>query len=680
MSITVEPTGLNVDGHLIPLISGDVHYWRHSKKDWPTILQRIFDLGLRIVCIYIPWSVHETSPGSFDFGDLDPAKNVGEFIDLAGEMGLAVLVRPGPHINAEITYFGYPARLFEDPSFLARDSRGGFLIMPAPPRCFPIISYAAEAFWREVEVWFDALAPVLRPRVHPNGPIFAVQVDNEMSMFFRTSAYDQDYHPDARSKWLEYLKKKYGDAEQVAEFYDLKIPLSDLPMPEDFHAEKPKDLPYYLDWIQFKEELVAGTLARLRTMWEDRGIKEVPFFHNFPACNGQSPLAITRAEDFVSFCGLDVYMHKNDFDLLKRRILILTGQSRFPCCPEFASGCYHVWPPVDLHDQRFTAMVSWMYGLKGVNYYMIVERERWYGSPITRHGGIRKEYWKQAKDSIDLLYKFRPWELNRRVDVCLLSVREYERLENASTTIAPMPPMVLESKYELEDFCYEHTCGFSRPIQYLHAKMLRGWERALSKMGVPYVIGSTDLETKRLNRFKAVICPTFEFLSRTTQQKLAQYVEAGGNLICGPEVPAFDERMKEFSTLDVFTSRPTHRLNCAVDTLVCNAGAGRVILATEVPLPPDAAEPVARAIARHIHLEAVYPCLPPCETTLHVGREGQRILFVVNPTAEAQRPSIRVTPGQFFFDLEHNERFYGDESIAIHMQPYSVRVLEVVPC
>jgi len=680
VSVTVGENGLLVDGRLVPLLSGDMHYWRLNSKDWPALLRRVHELGFRMICTYIPWSVHETSPGNFDFGELDPAKNVGEFLDLARETGLAVLVRPGPHINAELTYFGFPKRLFDDPTFWARDSRGGPVIMPIPPRAFPAISYASNAFWSELEIWFDALAPVLRPRLHPLGPIFAVQVDNEMSLFFRTSAYDQDYHPDARAKWIDFLKAKYGGAAEAAEFYRFDGSLTEMPMPEDFRAERPRELPYYLNWIEFKEDLITGSLGRLRSMWEDRGVKGVAFFHNFPPNSARSPMSITKAEKYVGFCGLDFYMHKNEFALLKRRLLTLVGQSRFPVSPEFASGCYHVWPPIDLHDQRFTTMVAWMYGLKGINFYMLVERERWYGSPITRQGGIRTDYWNFFKEHLALIDKLKPWRLRRKAEVCLLSVRDYERLENATSAVAPISPMLLESPFPTEDYCYEQTCGFARPIQYLYAKMLRGWENALSRIGIPYVIGSSDLEVETLSRYKAVVCPTFEFLDQAAQRRLTAYVEGGGNLICGPEVPAYDERMTEFSTLDHYTSRPTHRLDCDIDTMICNAGSGRVILVTQVPMPPETAEPIARAIARHLHLEAVFPCNPPCETSLHVGPEGEHYVFVVNPTDRPLRPSLRVIPGEKLIDLESGERYFGDDYISLEMPPYCVRVLEVSPC
>jgi beta-galactosidase len=680
LSVTLGEQGLVADGQTIPLVSGDIHYWRHSAKDWPMLLDRVCKLGLKMISTYVPWSVHEAGPGTFDWGDLDPSKNLGRFLDLAAERGLKVLVRPGPHINAELTYFGFPPRLFENPIYLARNARGGLVILPVMPRAFPVISYASEAFWKELAGWIDAAASIIGPRRYPNGPICGVQLDNELSYFFRTSAYDQDYHPDARTKWIDFLIDKYGDEFKVSDAYRMPKLAADLVMPDRFFAEDPHDLPFHLDWAEFKERLLNDSLARLRLLWEDRGVRDIVFFQNYPVCDAKSPFNLGRAEQSVDFCGIDFYMHKYEFAALKRKMLFLSGQSRFPVSPEFASGCYQFWPPVDLHDQIFTTKVAWMFGLKGINFYMIVERERWYGSPITRQGGTRRDYWDFYEAHLEMLDRLKPWTLNRQARVCLVSVRDYERLEAATTAIAPVTPLVIESLAPAEDFCLEGNFGFARPIQYLYAKMLRGWELSLTKLGIPYVIGTSEMTADQLAGFDAVVCPTFEFLSAAAQKTLMHFLSAGGKLVCGPEIPGLDERMDEYAILMSYAARPVEKLACEaedVDLLVCDAGKGEMILVTDVPLPPENMLPVAQVICDRLDLKPLYPITAPCEASLHVG-EGRQVLYVANPSPETQRPRITLpTPNQSFIDLETGHRFYGDSVVEMDMPPYSVRILEV---
>jgi len=678
VSVAIDEHGLLLDGHPLPLVSGDLHYWRHQAKDWPRLLAQVRKLGLRVLCTYIPWSVHESGRNTYDFGDLDPAKNLEGFIDLVAENDLLLLARPGPHINAELTYFGYPPRLLENPRCLARNAKGGPVILPVMPRAFPVISYAAEAFWQELAGWFDAVAPVLASRLYPNGPIVGVQLDNELSYFFRTSAFDQDYHPDAQAKWAAFLIEKYGGEQQAAAAHDPRLPPTEQPPPREFVARGPRDIPRYLDWMEFKERLLLDSLARMRVMWEERGVRETLFFHNYPICEARTPFNLPAAERIMDFCGVDFYMHKSEYEPLKRKLLFLTGQSRLPVSPEFACGCYQFWPPIDPTDQEFTTKVAWMYGLKGLNFYMLVERDRWYGSPITRTGGVRPEYQRLYESHLALLERLQPWRLKRHVEVCLLSVRDYERLEGAACAVAPLPPLLLESRLPLEDLCYEDNFGFTLPIQYLHAKMLRGWEASLTALRIPFVIGSTDLAAEDLAAQAIVVCPTFDFLDRQTQDKLARYVAEGGTLICGPEVPAYDETMREYSALAGFTGRPAERLDSEVDTLVCHAGKGRVILITEVPTPPEAYRETARVVCRHLGLKPVYPAAPPCETSLHLGDNGRRVLYVVNPTAARRRAKIEMpAPGELLTDLENGDRFYGDAFLEIDMPPYAVRILEV---
>ncbi len=108
MPVAVTPHGLEIDDSLLPIYSGSVHYWRLERQLWSAILDHVKDMGFRIVETYIPWSIHETEPGAFDWGQRDPSKDLDAFLSLCEQKGLRILARPGPHINAELTLFGYP--------------------------------------------------------------------------------------------------------------------------------------------------------------------------------------------------------------------------------------------------------------------------------------------------------------------------------------------------------------------------------------------------------------------------------------------------------------------------------------------------------------------------------------------------------------------------------------------
>ncbi len=95
-------------------------------------------MGLKLVDVYVPWAVHELPDGSFDFGKHDPRLDIRRFLELAHELGLYAIVRPGPHINAELTRFGIPERVVWDEACQARSPNGRRVVLPVPLLAFPV--------------------------------------------------------------------------------------------------------------------------------------------------------------------------------------------------------------------------------------------------------------------------------------------------------------------------------------------------------------------------------------------------------------------------------------------------------------------------------------------------------------------------------------------------------------
>ncbi len=106
MTVEIRDGRLHVAGEPFALLSGELHYWRHDPSLWEKLLAELVALGLTAVSTYVPWSVHEVSPGRFDFGQSDPALDLGRFLDRAGAAGLRAIVRPGPPANAALPRFG----------------------------------------------------------------------------------------------------------------------------------------------------------------------------------------------------------------------------------------------------------------------------------------------------------------------------------------------------------------------------------------------------------------------------------------------------------------------------------------------------------------------------------------------------------------------------------------------
>ncbi|MGN6484743.1 MAG: beta-galactosidase, partial [Thermomicrobiales bacterium] len=169
---------IEIDGEPRLLISGEVHYFRLDRADWDDRLRRLREAGANTVATYIPWLMHERPDGSFDLdGHRVPNLDLGGFIDLAAAHGLLAVARPGPFIMAEMKNEGLPYRLYTDhPEIVPVGWDGN----PAPTRT---VDYLAPAFLEETRRWYEAVMPVIVPRLHANGGnVIAVQLDNEVGM------------------------------------------------------------------------------------------------------------------------------------------------------------------------------------------------------------------------------------------------------------------------------------------------------------------------------------------------------------------------------------------------------------------------------------------------------------------------------------------------------------------
>ena len=74
------------------------------------------------------------------------ASTIAAIATAPGAAGLAVVLRPGPHVNAELTSFGMPDHVLADPACQARSASGSPVWMPSPPRAWPLPSYASTVF------------------------------------------------------------------------------------------------------------------------------------------------------------------------------------------------------------------------------------------------------------------------------------------------------------------------------------------------------------------------------------------------------------------------------------------------------------------------------------------------------------------------------------------------------
>ncbi|GKZ22578.1 hypothetical protein AbraIFM66951_006437 [Aspergillus brasiliensis] len=96
-----------VHGQRIFVFSGEFHYWRIPVPGlWRDILEKIKAAGFTAFAFYSSWAWHAPNNHTVDFST--GARDITPIFDLAKELGMYIIVRPGPYINAEASAGGFP--------------------------------------------------------------------------------------------------------------------------------------------------------------------------------------------------------------------------------------------------------------------------------------------------------------------------------------------------------------------------------------------------------------------------------------------------------------------------------------------------------------------------------------------------------------------------------------------
>lgn len=166
-SLKTHGQEFTLDGEALHILGGSVHYFRVPREYWRDRLLKLKACGLNTLTTYVAWNLHEPQRGVFDFsGSLD----IGAFIQLAKELDLHVILRPGPYICAEWDLGGLPSWLLADPDMKLRTTYSGFL--------------------DAVDNFFEKLMPNVAPLQYTyGGPIIAVQVENEYGAYAKDTGY-----------------------------------------------------------------------------------------------------------------------------------------------------------------------------------------------------------------------------------------------------------------------------------------------------------------------------------------------------------------------------------------------------------------------------------------------------------------------------------------------------------
>ncbi|KAF8601289.1 hypothetical protein BDV93DRAFT_495966 [Ceratobasidium sp. AG-I] len=200
-AVTIDQHSLMLDGKRLMIYAGEFHPWRLPPTPlWRDILEKMKVCvvvsmqnfsdassqagGFNAVSIYLHWGITEGKRSVLSF---EGHRSITKFLDTAKSVGILVIVRPGPYINAETTGGGYPGWLT---NVLETARQNG------------------TEFTQAWKPWIEEVSKQVAPYQYPDGPVIAMQAENEYSM--DNPASSSTYGHTDHMKWIEETMRANG--------------------------------------------------------------------------------------------------------------------------------------------------------------------------------------------------------------------------------------------------------------------------------------------------------------------------------------------------------------------------------------------------------------------------------------------------------------------------------------
>ncbi len=519
-TVRIADQKLWVDSTPIPLLSGEVHYWRLSPENWRPSLERARELGLEIIATYICWDFHETAPGAFDFdGRSDPRRNLAGFLDLLAEMGFWIIIRPGPYIYAEWSNAGVP-------EYAARYHRLDPAYLPLARR------------------YLEAVAPVLLPRLATHGgKIILCQAENEIDCW--PHMYTEALGLGSQGGLFQaFLAERYGTVSALNAAWNSAYPSFDtvravLALPPG----RADWMPRYLDYYRFKHwyvvRVVQWTVKALRLLGVD-----VPVYTNTIQTHANEPwAAMERASDLT---GTDLYPsntfhHPDEHRKFLEAARYLRSYSRLPYIAEFEAGVWHgahvesQVGALEARHYRMAAVSALLTGVAGWNWYMLVDRDNWSRSPVNEWGRIRPDVYTTFRQLVALYQEIDPPGLEKLTTLAA-TVDPIQQAQASGSPEAHPESELLRSLYEAGldyDFYDVNPGQVDLPLQP------QPQQQVIPPLQPPRMLPPV------------LFYAGGQWLCAEGQVQLYQYVEAGGHLVCVGCAPRLDDAMRPLNRLSL---------------------------------------------------------------------------------------------------------------------------------
>ena len=170
MEVSFDKYSLMVNGKRVFIKSGAFHYFRTPGEEMAR--DRFMKMkagGYNTVDIYFNWNYHSPRQGEYDFSGI---KDVRKVLKAAQDVGLFVIARPGPFINAEVNAGGLPFWLLKMEDVIPRNRKGTEY-------------HYSEKYMECITEWYDHIIPIIKEFDN----VILFQIENE----YATDTMEEDY-------------------------------------------------------------------------------------------------------------------------------------------------------------------------------------------------------------------------------------------------------------------------------------------------------------------------------------------------------------------------------------------------------------------------------------------------------------------------------------------------------
>ena len=542
-TISFDSTSFTINGKREFLHSADFHYFRVPKNDWKRRLDLFKATGGNCIGTYVPWIVHEPTDGNIVFGDCDE-RDLAGFLELAKEMRLSVILRPGPYQYSEMVCSGIPSWLYTKyPQVMARDCNGRIF-------CNESFSYLHPLFMQRVERYLTAVIDIARPYLVQNdGTVCMIQLDNEL-IGAHSWHGSIDYNADTMGfgkddgRYTLYLKNKYGSIKKLNQSYGDKCSRFSDVMPNEFLGDNIQSARKKQDYLDFYLETCAEYGEFLLGIYEKNGV-QCPLVHN---ATNTADVPLTCMKKFCSrqrkdfLLGVDSYYtlgipaEQNNVTpqyYLKQMFCcdLLRAMKMPPTLFELGGGSPADVPPILKEDILTCYMSNLSLGYKGFNYYVFTGGANFPNTSFTSdtydfNAFIRSDGSKN--DTYESLIKFGDF---------LRSHEWISQVERSSSVQVGVEWGQFHSP-ELTELKENHKNSIMSTENGVMLSLL------YSQYSGRYVVLTENLDKKQ-----PLIVVTSDVMSKRAQQNIVDFISGGGNAIIFGCLPSLDEYLDECTIL-----------------------------------------------------------------------------------------------------------------------------------